>query len=592
MKEHFQDYGIRKWAGNDLIELQSEPIEALQKLVEPYAPCILQGCKTTENEDGSITVEAGLVVLQGKDCKGEDCVKIARFAGIANKKPPIYLTLECETESRVYGDSQSKAIAYNYKAVATTQKPTVPYMEINASGNKRLVDTLGITQKLDREGGDASQTKVAFTKDNAKDHTNIQSGSTLGNLFGKIERWFSDLKAMAFKEKVAKSDLAFDLDGELGKKVDKVEGKGLVSVDSELGNTSNPVQNRVITAALDGKASSNHIHSYLPLSGGTMTGPVVFGTASNNNKPNNYISAGGGYGVNSGKYGLKLLDFDAPDGQSGIGQDLTGYTYEMTIANCQSSSGETHITFAKHAANSSAYTRLAEIDGSGNFNAKGQLKENGQRVYSPNNKPTLSDLGAAESTHTHDYLPLAGGTITGNLRLKGGGNYGNKLNFGNGEYVYLHESTDDNLDIYAKNGIDLKTNSGISTIKVNGTPLKDALPIATTSAKGLMSADDKTKLDTCVKVLYMGYCTLSGNLTKIAGDLSIHVTKSTITGVYYISNIGRDINDRFLLIQAMDNSCYTRYGLNRSGGSSYARFYKFSDDALADCNFMIMVIGI
>lgn len=69
MKEHFQDHGVRKWAGNDLIELQSEPLAALQTLVEPYAPCILQGCRVKENGDGTITVEPGLVALQGKDAE-------------------------------------------------------------------------------------------------------------------------------------------------------------------------------------------------------------------------------------------------------------------------------------------------------------------------------------------------------------------------------------------------------------------------------------------------------------------------------------------------------------------------------------------
>lgn len=48
MKEHFQDYGVRRWAGDDLIELQSEPLEAIQRLVEPYAPCIIQGCDLEE----------------------------------------------------------------------------------------------------------------------------------------------------------------------------------------------------------------------------------------------------------------------------------------------------------------------------------------------------------------------------------------------------------------------------------------------------------------------------------------------------------------------------------------------------------------
>ncbi len=49
--------------------------------------------------------------------------------------------------------------------------------------------------------------------------------------------------------------------------------------------------------------------------------------------------------------------------------------------------------------------------------------------------------------------------ITGNLRLKGSGNYGNKLNFGDGEYTYLHEDSDDHLVIHASNGIDFDSDS-------------------------------------------------------------------------------------------------------------------------------------
>ena len=56
--------------------------------------------------------------------------------------------------------------------------------------------------------------------------------------------------------------------------------------------------------------------------------------------------------------------------------------------------------------------------------------------------PTASSIGA---------LPIEGGTITGNLRLKGSGNYGNMLNFGDSDYVHISEPTDDNMEIKAKN---------------------------------------------------------------------------------------------------------------------------------------------
>lgn len=58
------------------------------------------------------------------------------------------------------------------------------------------------------------------------------------------------------------------------------------------------------------------------------------------------------------------------------------------------------------------------------------------------------------------YLPLTGGTLTGDLRLKTGGTYyGSKLNFGDGDYVYLNEDTDDHLKIYAAKGLELSVGS-------------------------------------------------------------------------------------------------------------------------------------
>lgn len=50
----------------------------------------------------------------------------------------------------------------------------------------------------------------------------------------------------------------------------------VVTVDSALSSTStNPVQNKVISTALDGKANASSLASYLPLAGGTMTGNIT-----------------------------------------------------------------------------------------------------------------------------------------------------------------------------------------------------------------------------------------------------------------------------------------------------------------------------
>lgn len=195
MKEHFQDYGVRKWAGDDLIELQSEPLAALQALVSPYAPCIISGCKVKTNDAGGYTISAGLVALPGKDFKGEDCVKIVRTAGISldDSQQVCYLTLHHQPLTRTYKDGQSKAIAYDYTAQQTTSKPVdIPYLEISVNGGRRLVDALAITQKLDREGGEAKDVKVTFAESSSEQEPEeLKSGTKLGVLISNIKGWLN-----------------------------------------------------------------------------------------------------------------------------------------------------------------------------------------------------------------------------------------------------------------------------------------------------------------------------------------------------------------------------------------------------------------
>ena len=68
---------------------------------------------------------------------------------------------------------------------------------------------------------------------------------------------------------------------------------------------------------------------------------------------------------------------------------------------------------------------------------------------------TSSDLNgyATESWVGNNYLPLTGGTLTGDLRLKNSSNYGMHLYFGDGSYCYLYEDTDDHLVIHASKGV-------------------------------------------------------------------------------------------------------------------------------------------
>ncbi len=63
----------------------------------------------------------------------------------------------------------------------------------------------------------------------------------------------------------------------------------------------------------------------------------------------------------------------------------------------------------------------------------------------------LNLVNAAKAVADQAF-PAAGGMITGDVRIKkNNSNYGSTLRFGDGDYVWLKEPTDDNLEVKAKN---------------------------------------------------------------------------------------------------------------------------------------------
>ena len=76
---------------------------------------------------------------------------------------------------------------------------------------------------------DIADNPVTFTE--ASERTNIQSGESTATLFGKVKKWFTDLRALAFKDTISSSDLDSSLSTTINNKVDKEEGKGLSTND-------------------------------------------------------------------------------------------------------------------------------------------------------------------------------------------------------------------------------------------------------------------------------------------------------------------------------------------------------------------------
>lgn len=96
----------------------------------------------------------------------------------------------------------------------------------------------------------------------------------------KINTWFEQVKNTLGED--AATNLAMQI-VEIQNRLDTM----ISTCDDALSSTSeNPVQNKVITTALNGKASSSHTHSqYLPRSGGTLTGGL---TANDNTNYTTY----------------------------------------------------------------------------------------------------------------------------------------------------------------------------------------------------------------------------------------------------------------------------------------------------------------
>lgn len=169
MKRHTQQPGIRQWAGEDLLELQSEPLKALDGFFEEYGPCVIKGCHLTDNGDSTYNLSPGLVALAGTDAAGAATFKVVPFAGIDAMPLPVYLTLTHSVVERPYINGQVKPIAYDYRAAVSAIRPeSGEYLELSADSIPRFVDVI---QNADhRFFTDAEREKLKGIEKNANNY--------------------------------------------------------------------------------------------------------------------------------------------------------------------------------------------------------------------------------------------------------------------------------------------------------------------------------------------------------------------------------------------------------------------------------------
>lgn len=144
MKRHVQEAGVRKYFGADLVELQSEPLKALDAFFAEYGPCIINGCAVKKTDSGGYDVSAGVVALEAPDTEGKLRVMVIPFDGVSGAAMPLYLTGGREAVVRGYGDGKVKPIAYHYRAVGSSVEPSAgtPYLKLTVAGGLRFTDVL------------------------------------------------------------------------------------------------------------------------------------------------------------------------------------------------------------------------------------------------------------------------------------------------------------------------------------------------------------------------------------------------------------------------------------------------------------------
>lgn len=169
MKRHTQQPGIRQWAAEDLLELQSEPLKALDGFFEEYGPCVIKGCHLTDNGDSTYNLSPGLVALAGTDATGNATFKVVPFSGIDAMPLPIYLTLIHSVVERPYINGQVKPIAYDYRAGVSAIRPdSGEYLELSTNSIPRFVDVIQNAEH--RFFTDAEREKLKGIEKNANNY--------------------------------------------------------------------------------------------------------------------------------------------------------------------------------------------------------------------------------------------------------------------------------------------------------------------------------------------------------------------------------------------------------------------------------------
>ena len=256
------------------------------------------------------------------------------------------------------------------------------------------------------------------------------------------------------------------------------------TVDSELSSTStNPVQNKVINAALNSKADSSVLSAYLPLAGGACTGSVSAPNFQTGSAAANYFQCQKFRGEGNADTYYHAIDF--------------GY------------SGHDSVDFYEYGATWSFYKCTSGTKSGavlvGNINESGW--NGGARLSGTPTAPTATAGTNTTQVATTAFVQTAVSSKVSASALAAvatSGNYNDLTNRPSIPAAYTLPTASSSVMGGVKIGSNISVSGGvISLTRANVTgalgytpPVSDTTYVnATTSAAGLMSSTDKSKLD-------------------------------------------------------------------------------------------------
>lgn len=341
MKRQVQYPGVKRWSGNDLLDLQVECLKICDQFLGQFGAGVLSGCQV----NGS-TISSGLVFLDGKVMPFAGAVDVALY--------PVYLKVKKTEKMREYADNVVRPIAEEYVAELVTQQPVdEPLLTIQAENNPTFFELL-------------------------------QNDSRL--FFTKTER----------------------------EKLKKIEAEAnKIIVDSQLSEIStNPVQNKIVKAALDGKSDNNHTHNY---AGSDMPGGAANSVKYSLNIKLNGITQGEWNGNSA-----KTIDITASStGGVPVSRKINGKSLSNDIVLTPADIEAVPTTRKVNGKELSANISLTASD----VGAVPTTRTVNGKELSGNITLLPGDIGAAPVLHTHNYAGSstpggAANSVVGNLIIQ------------------------------------------------------------------------------------------------------------------------------------------------------------------------------